>query len=357
MRSSSSISKIIITLAALVIVLAGVKMAAEIIIPFLLSLFIAIICSPLIKVMTARKIPLWLAITILFVLFGMIFLSLAGIINNAINEFRLSIPEYRVLLSERINNIIDTLKRLNIPISISRDAILEQFDPNTIMSYISSIFLGFSGAITNIFVLVLIVVFMLFEAPTAKYKLSLVLSGKRELKEYEDLEAVVHNENSIDRVLEGVIQYLGVKTVVSLMTGILVWVLLELIGVQYAILWATLSFLFNYIPNIGSIIAGVPIVVQALLLNGFSIGIIAATGIIGINMIVGNIIEPKMMGRTLGLSTLVVFLSLIFWGWLLGTVGMLLSVPLTMVIKIALESNPSTTHYANLLSDNTEVKG
>ncbi|EJS84289.1 hypothetical protein AAUPMC_20646, partial [Pasteurella multocida subsp. multocida str. Anand1_cattle] len=88
-------------------------------------------------------------------------------------------------------------------------------------------------------------------------------------------------------------------------------------------------FLLNYIPNIGSIIAAVPIVVQALLLNGFPTGLGVAIGVGAVNMIVGNIIEPKMMGRTLGLSTLVVFLSLLFWGWLLGTVGMLLSVPLT----------------------------
>ena len=119
-------------------------------------------------------------------------------------------------------------------------------------------------------------------------------------------------------------------------------------------LWATLSFLFNYIPNIGSIVAAIPIILQALLLNGFSTGFGVSLGVISINMIIGNIVEPRLMGKTLGLSTLIVFLSLLFWGWLLGTVGMLLSVPLTMAIKIALESNPKTMRYAALLGDISE---
>ena len=176
-----------------------------------------------------------------------------------------------------------------------------------------------------------------------KHKLALVLSDNEH--------DVVAEEHHIDRILDGVISYLGVKTVISLLTGVTTWILLDVAGVQYAILWATLSFLLNYIPNIGSIIAAVPIIVQALLLNGFGVGMGVTVGIIALNIVIGNIIEPKMMGKTLGLSTLVVFFSLLFWGWLLGTVGMLLSVPLTMAFKITLESSESTKKYAALLGD------
>ena len=97
-----------------------------------------------------------------------------------------------------------------------------------------------------------------------KHKLALVLSDNEH--------DVVAEEHHIDRILDGVISYLGVKTVISLLTGVTTWILLDVAGVQYAILWATLSFLLNYIPNIGSIIAAVPIIVQALLLNGFGVG-------------------------------------------------------------------------------------
>lgn len=339
----TSLTRVFVAMAAIVIILAGVKFSAEIVIPFLLSLFIAIICSPIIRFMTDRKMPLWLAITILFVIIVTLFFFLAGLINSTVREFTASIPQYKILLSERLNYLIQLSKLWDLPIEISREKILDAFDPSIIMNFVSKLLLNFSSVVSNIFVLLLVVVFMLFEAPTAKHKLAVALSGNNKTIEAE--------ENQIDRVLQGVISYLGVKTIMSLMTGISVWILLEILGVQYAVLWGTLSFLLNYIPNIGSIIAGVPIVVQAFLLNGFPIGLGTTIGIVAINVLVGNVLEPRMMGRTLGLSTLVVFLSLLFWGWLLGTVGMLLSVPLTMALKIALESNPTTYRYAILLGD------
>ena len=214
------------------------------------------------------------------------------------------------------------------------------------MNFARSLLVNFSNVVSNAFVLILVVIFMLLEAPTAKHKFALVFS--------DNLLNIKEEERNLDLVLEGIIRYLGIKTVVSLATGVCVYILLELMGVQYAVLWATLSFLFNYIPNIGSIVAAIPIILQALLLNGFSTGFGVSLGVISINMVIGNIVEPRLMGKTLGLSTLIVFLSLLFWGWLLGTVGMLLSVPLTMAIKIALESNPKTMRYAALLGDISE---
>lgn len=346
MQQSHSITRILIALAAIIIILAGVKLATEIVIPFLLSLFIAIICSPLIKLMTDRKIPLGIAITLLLVLFVIASFFLVGLVNNTVKEFTASIPSYKILLSERMTLLMHYADKWNLP--ISRDLLTENLDPSVIMNFVSRLLLSFSGVVTNIFVLLLVVVFMLFEAPTAKHRLAMILSTKK---------SETHNtEIQINRVLQGVISYLGVKTITSLLTGVCIWLLLETLGVQYAVLWATLSFLLNYIPNIGSILASVPIIVQALLLNGFSIGFGVILGVITINMVIGNIIEPKMMGRRLGLSTLVVFLSLLFWGWVLGTVGMLLSVPLTMAFKIALESSPTTVKYALLLGDVPEDK-
>lgn len=341
----SSLTRLFVSMASIVIILAGVKSAAEIVVPFLLALFIAIICSPMIKLMTERKVPLWLAITLLFGLFIALFFFLAGLINSAVHEFSASIPQYKILLQERTLYWIQFAKANNIPITISREMIQEWLDPSLLMNFFSRLLLNFSGVVTNIFVLLLVVVFMLFEAPTAKHKLALAMSSDGEVNA---------NENHINRVLQGIIRYLGVKTIMSLLTGFSVWVLLEMMNVQYAVLWGTLSFLLNYVPNIGSILAGVPIVFQALLLHSFPQALSVTVGIIAINMLVGNVLEPRMMGKTLGLSTLVVFLSLLFWGWLLGTVGMLLSVPLTMAVKIALESSPNTSRYAGLLGDIAE---
>lgn len=342
MPTQNSLTRLFVLIASLVIILAGIKLAAEIVVPFLLSLFIAIICSPIINAMTARKIPLWLAITLLFLCIVIVFFFLAGLINSTVKEFSASIPQYRIILAERIGSLLQLAKEWNIPLSLSKENIQEQLDPSVMMNFVSSLLFSFSSVVTNIFVLLLVVVFMLFEAPTTKHKLAIALSQSQYIEE---------KEQQVNRILQGIISYLGVKTLISLLTGMLVWLLLATFDVQYAVLWATLSFLLNYIPNIGSIIAAGPIIVQAFLLNGFSVGIAISFGIMLINMVIGNILEPKMMGRSLGLSTLVVFLSLLFWGWLLGTVGMLLSVPLTMALKIALESSPSTIHYASLLGD------
>jgi AI-2 transport protein TqsA len=149
---------------------------------------------------------------------------------------------------------------------------------------------------------------------------------------------------------------MAIKTWMSLATGIAVFIWLVIIGVNYAVLWGLLAFFLNYVPNIGSIIAAIPAVLLALIQLGLVKSIIVAGGFTVINLLIGNVIEPRFMGRGLGLSTLVVFLSLLFWGWVLGPVGMLLSVPLTMTAKIALDSRDETRWLAILLGPEIPAK-
>ena len=341
------LTRFLIAFASLVIILAGVKLAGEIVIPFLLSLFIAIICSPAIRFMTKRKIPLGLAITLMLIFIVVLFLFLAGMINSTIREFTASIPQYKEILQIRLETLKTFITEWNIPLTIPDVSALESFDPSMVMQLVSRVLLSFSNVVSNVFMLLLVVVFMLLES-VIKYKITLAFNGGKSNFNQE----VEH----LSRVVESIIRYLGVKTLMSALTGITIYVVLDIFSVQYGVLWAVLAFLLNYIPNIGSVLAGIPIVLQALLLNGFSDGIAVMIGVIAINMLVGNILEPRMMGKTLGLSTLVVTLSLLFWGWLLGTVGMLLSVPLTMALKIALESSQNTIQYAVLLGDVPELE-
>ena len=151
------------------------------------------------------------------------------------------------------------------------------------------------------------------------------------------------------RFLTSANRYLVVKTWISLLTGGLVTLLLLVVGVDYPLLWGVIAFLFNFIPNIGSIIAAIPALLLALVQLGTGSALVVAGGYVVINVVVGNAVEPRFMGREVGLSPLVVFLSLVCWGWILGPVGMLLSVPLTMVVKLALESNPQWQWLATLL--------
>jgi predicted PurR-regulated permease PerM len=149
---------------------------------------------------------------------------------------------------------------------------------------------------------------------------------------------------------------MAIKTLVSLATGVIVAIGLYVIGVDYPLLWGLLAFLLNYIPNIGSIIAAIPPVLLAMIQLGPMQALIVAGGFVVVNIVMGSIVEPRFMGRGLGLSTLVVFLSLLFWGWVLGPVGMLLSVPLTITVKIALDSREESRWLAILLGPDISSK-
>jgi len=147
-------------------------------------------------------------------------------------------------------------------------------------------------------------------------------------------------------------KYLTIKTIVSIITGVLIYISLTIIGLDHAIMWGLIAFFLNYIPTIGSILASIPAIIMALIQFNIYYAILVAVLYFSINIIMGSIIEPRYLGKELGLSTLIIFLSLIFWGWLLGPVGMLLSVPLTMILKIAIESNNDTKWIAVLLGRN-----
>ena len=189
---------------------------------------------------------------------------------------------------------------------------------------------GLGGVLTNASMILLTVIFILQEASGFPKKI------RAGLKTPEKSLA------GFSKFTESVNHYLALKTIFSLITGLFIWVWLTILGVDYALLWGLLAFLLNYVPNIGSIIAAVPPVLLALIQLGTFHSLMTALGFVIANIVVGSIFEPKFMGEGLGLSTLVVFLSLVFWGWVLGPVGMLLSVPLTMIMKIAFESNEET---------------
>lgn len=334
--------KFLFVMACLVILLAGIKASSAILVPFLLSMFIAIITNPLVKKLIDWKIPRVGAVLIVLSLLVVISLSLAGVVGQSFNDFSKSLPMYQEKLAEELHWLVSQLALFDI--KIEKSQLTEYFNPGVAMQMVGNLLSGFGGVMANLFLIILTVVFMLFEAPDINKKVHIALH---------DPEMKLRH---IDRFLESVNSYLAIKSLVSLGTGISVAILLWVLDVDYVLLWAVLAFLFNFIPNIGSIIAAVPAVLLAIVVQSPAVAGLVALGYVAINTIMGNIVEPKFMGRGLGLSTLVVFLSLIFWGWLLGTVGMLLSVPLTMIVKIALEANEDSKWLGLLLGNIDDEK-
>jgi len=337
LQKSDGVVKVLLVTAALFVVLAGIKTATNLLVPFLLSIFIAIICNPIIVKAARYKIPKALAVVIVIAIFVTIALSLAGLVGKSLAELSQQLPVYRAQLKEQFIWLTATLENYNI--QISSEILIEYFDPAAALGLAADMLSGIGGAMANLFLIIITVIFMLFEASSLPVKLHLALDDPQ------------MRIKQIDRFLTSVNSYLAIKTLVSIATGICVSLMLWAFGLDFFLLWGVLAFLLNYIPNIGSIIAAVPAMSLAMLQLGTAEAGFIGLGYMIINMVMGNVVEPRYLGKGLGLSTLVVFLSLIFWGWLLGTVGMLLSVPLTMVIKIALESSQEGRWFAVLLSN------
>ncbi|MCF8062117.1 MAG: AI-2E family transporter [Deltaproteobacteria bacterium] len=329
-------SRFLFTAAAFVVVVAGMRAAADLLVPFLLAVFISIICAPLLFWLKRKGIPNTLAVcsTLVVILFaGLILITFVG---TSLQGFTDALPAYQDRLAEKTAGILGWLEGLGFDVStkVLRDTV----NPGKAMGFAANTLKGLSGVLTNVFMIILTLVFILFEASTLPRKIAAVLAGTE--------------EDSLSRLggfMESLNRYLAIKTFFSLLTGLVVGIWLAVLGVDYPILWGLLAFLLNYVPNIGSIIAAIPACLLALLQLGLGSALLAALGYLAANVAFGSFLEPRLLGRRLGLSTLVVWLSLVFWGWVLGPVGMLLSVPLTMIVKIALESKEDTRRIAILM--------
>ncbi len=331
----ASASQILVTMAALIIVVAGMRAAVEILIPFLLAVFIAIISAPLLFWLQKKKIPTWLSLIIIIGVLLLALFLMGALLGSSINDFSTNLPSYEAKLSQQIDALISWIGKMGI--DTSGLAVTEMLNPGSAMKIVGAALNSLSKVLTNGFLILMTVIFILLEASGMPLKLRRVLGDPE------------HSLAGFDSFINDVKQYMAIKTIVSLITGILVAAGLMVIGLDYAVLWAVLAFFLNYIPNIGSIIAAVPAVLLAIVQLGFLHAGLVALGYLVVNLVMGNIVEPRFMGKGLGLSTLVVFLSLIFWGWVLGPVGMLLSVPLTITAKIALDSREDTRWLSVLL--------
>ncbi len=326
----------LVVMAATVIVLAGIKVAAAITVPFFLSVFITIVLSPLYLWLVKRGMTTGVALlTVVVTLFG-IAATVMVLVGSSIHDFSQNLPAYRSKLHDDFAMLTAYLDAHGI--HIPKEDISAFFAADSIMEYIAHTLKSFGSVMTNSMLILFTVAFMLLEVSQFSEKLASIESPR--------LHAFTRANDTIKR-------FVMLKMLTSLATGIVVAVGLTVLKVDYAILWGVLAFLLNFIPNIGSVIAAVPAVVTALVQYDPTHALLTAGLYIIVNVLIGSIWEPRIMGKGLGLSTLVVFLSLIFWGWLLGPVGMLLSVPLTIVVKILLDATEETRWIAVMLGNGT----
>lgn len=324
-----------VIVAALVIIVRGINQAQSVLASFLVAVFLAVIGTPPVLWLERKRIPS--VVAVLLVVTGMVaILAIVGVVVGAsVNSFYAELPVYQTRLQEQILAFQTFWEAKGI---LGTDKVLLGYvNPGAVMSMTARLFAGLGSTLSNIVLILITVVFILIEASSFPVKLRAVLGNSQQAFP------------QFTRFVADIERYMIIKTAISLTAGILIGIWLSILGVDFPVLWGFLAFLLHYVPNVGFLIAAIPAVLLTLIQLGIGSASLAAAGYLVINFVLGNMVEPMLMGRRLGLSTLVVFLSLIFWGSLLGPVGMVLCIPLTMTLKFACENNKSTQWIAVLL--------
>jgi predicted PurR-regulated permease PerM len=325
----------VLILAGFIIVVAGMKAASAILVPFFMAVFIAVICTPSLFWLQRKGVPKVLALIVILVVILSVGLLFGALIGSSLTNFLSSLPDYQQRLSAHIATFISWLREKGV--NIPKEGVPGIFNPGWVMSLAGGILSALSSILTNALLILLTVVFILLEAADLPEKLRVVLKNPE------------RSLSAIEKFSQSAKRYVVIKTLISAATGLVIWLWLLILGVDYPVLWGMLSFLLNYVPNIGPLIAAVPVALLALVQLGVGSALLTVLGFVAVHIVIGNLIEPRLMGKGLSLSPLVVFLSLVFWGWVLGPLGMILSVPMTSLVKIGLESYKDTRGLAILL--------
>ncbi|MDY0000705.1 MAG: AI-2E family transporter [Polyangia bacterium] len=329
--------------AALVVLVAGLRAAAPILVPLLLAGFVAVLCLPLLTWLKRRRVPAVLAVVLVIAAAVLGVAGLALLLGSSVSDFSARIPFYQARFKVLHGDIQGWLQGMGI--SLSLDRLYAATNPAALMGFVSRALGALASALSNLFLVLLVVLYILGEAASLQEKLTQALASRPSAHPGATAARLAQLADMVDKVQ----RYLAWKTLISLGTGLALGLWCWLLGVDFAFLWGLVAFLLNYVPNIGSLLAALPPVLLALVQLGPGSALAVAAGYVVANTVFGNVIEPLVLGRKLGLSSLVVILSLILWGFVWGPVGMFLSVPLTVMVRIALEASPSTRFISILM--------
>jgi AI-2 transport protein TqsA len=329
-----------VTTGFIALVVAGVvlKLAKPVLFPFFLAIFISYIVNPALEFLTRRKVPRFLAVLVLIVATFSLMYLLGAVFYSSGKAFAAEFPKY----GEQVTSLLTKLEASRfLGAHWSLSALLDAINAEKIASFALSALGPFFSFLSTLFLVLVFLVFIL----AGRGRLAAKVEHSFSSGQAKRISAV------LDHIDEQIEKYLAIKTVFCVLNGIVVGVVLALFGVEFAVAFGFLAFILNYIPNIGSTVAtSVPIVIAFLQYGSVWRCLAILAIVVGLDNLMGNFLEPRFMGKGLGLSPLVVIFSLIFWGWLWGIPGMVLSVPITAVIKIVCANIPSLRSVAELMS-------
>lgn len=342
--ANSSVLGVLMGGAALFIIVYGMKLTSSILSPILLAVIIAISVTPLMDWLERKGLSQMLSILVTIVVMIVVIVALIAIIGFSINQMIVTLPQY----ADNLQGQSDSLKAFLTSSGFNIDSIesaIEGAQPSALLKYVGSLFGGVLGLLSGVLLMLMLLIFMLLSTPG--------LTSKMKTDFSQDSPTMARFRGLAKDLRE----YVGITTWINLLVGIVNAVFLFILGVDFPILWGLLAFLTGYIPSVGFWLALIPPAALAFMEFGTTKALIVVVGYVVINGGVQNFIQPKLMGKGLNLSSLVVIMSLFFWGWVLGPMGALLAVPLTMIVKdVILDAYDSTRGLADLMSADSPSK-
>jgi len=335
------INQLFIFTTGLLFLLMIMKYASELIVPFMIAVALSIVLAPTLAFFEKRRVPRIFSLLVIFVLIMLPILILGGYIGTEAKEFASNYSE----ISQKFNAHLDKFAAYmnHLGFKIKHREFEEILANSNIGEVVKNLASQAGSQFSNIFLIFFMVAFMLMESKFFYNKmLKLAYDSNKDVSE-------------LMAIIEKIKSYFSIKVKTSLFTAAWVLLVLWFYDVNYFYLWAALAFALNFIPVIGYILAAVPPIIMAFIDQGAMTAVWVATWFLIINTVVGNILEPKIMGKGLGLSALIIFISMTFWGWIFGPTGMILSVPLTMVFQYFFSQYEETKWIAFLLSDYEEI--
>jgi AI-2 transport protein TqsA len=327
----------LLTTASCVVIVAGIKAAQSVVVPILTALFLTLILAPIVTWLIRHRVPKAAAVVLVALGTLVVGVGLGAVLGDSLVGFTQRLPVYAESVEGLKNSFFTWLEHHGVTADFRGSAMDSMINPERLLRLLSGLLNSVRGLVADGVVVLLLLIFGLLEI------------GRRQRLAEEAFGEHSRVRTATAQYGDEVIQYVKVKAAMSLGTGLCVMLALWLLGIDYAVLWGVLAFLLNFVPNIGSLMAALPPISLALLQYGLGRAVLVLVAIVAINFGFSNVLEPRLMGRSFGISPWVVFAAFLFWSWVLGPVGMVLAVPLTVALKLALESGEGTRWAAVLM--------
>ncbi|MEU4311371.1 AI-2E family transporter [Nocardia sp. NPDC024068] len=330
---------VLLAAASAVVAIGGTKIFAGVLGPVFLALMLAVAAQPIQTRMQRRGLPPWLGMIVALVVVYLLLLGLVAALAVSVAQLATALPGY----SDQFGDLLDQVRALLADFDIDKERIehaLSGFDLGNAVGVLESLLRGLTGIFSDLVFILALLLFMAFDGMTIGRRTGALATMRPDIA------------RALNAFAAGTRKYLIVSTVFGLIVAVLDGVALWLLAVPFPLLWALLSFITNYIPNIGFVVGLVPPALLALLDGGFTKMIWVIVLYCVFNVVVQSVIQPKFVGDAVGLSVTVTFLSLVFWAWVLGALGALLAIPLTLLAKaLLIDIDPSTRWLTLLISD------